>query len=220
MKKTMLTAALLAGVTIGAPAYAGVTLQFDTVTSTATNDFFGPFDRLIDQSGLSANYVNGATDFDSFVASTQGFQGTVGITSAATPFPINFDFGFAGAQTFDALAVYNQLGSASLREFDLFASNQADFSGATFLGSYEFLVNDQNALVATFGAVNAQYVRLTANSNFGFGSSVRFDEVIARSANLGAVPEPATWAFMIFGFGAIGGAMRRQRKANVKVSYA
>ncbi|GAA0484879.1 hypothetical protein GCM10009096_29430 [Parasphingorhabdus litoris] len=40
----------------------------------------------------------------------------------------------------------------------------------------------------------------------------------------GAVPEPATWAFMIFGFGAIGGALRsnrrRQRKANVKVSYA
>lgn len=35
-----------------------------------------------------------------------------------------------------------------------------------------------------------------------------------------AVPEPATWAFMIFGFGAIGGAMRRNRKANVKVSYA
>lgn len=35
-----------------------------------------------------------------------------------------------------------------------------------------------------------------------------------------AVPEPATWAFMILGFGAIGGAMRRQRKANVKVSYA
>jgi hypothetical protein len=37
--------------------------------------------------------------------------------------------------------------------------------------------------------------------------------------SIGAVPEPATWAFMIFGFGAIGGAMRRQRKANVKVSY-
>lgn len=35
-----------------------------------------------------------------------------------------------------------------------------------------------------------------------------------------AVPEPATWAFMILGFGAIGGAMRRNRKANVKVNYA
>lgn len=40
------------------------------------------------------------------------------------------------------------------------------------------------------------------------------------SITAGAVPEPATWAFMIFGFGAIGGAMRRRRNVNVKVSYA
>lgn len=36
----------------------------------------------------------------------------------------------------------------------------------------------------------------------------------------GAVPEPATWAMMLIGFGAIGAAVRRQRKATVKVSYA
>ena len=34
-----------------------------------------------------------------------------------------------------------------------------------------------------------------------------------------AVPEPATWAMMIVGFGAVGYSMRR-RKANVRVSYA
>ncbi|QTD56391.1 PEPxxWA-CTERM sorting domain-containing protein [Parasphingorhabdus cellanae] len=49
-------------------------------------------------------------------------------------------------------------------------------------------------------------------------------ELEVAGAAVAAVPEPATWAFMIFGFGAIGGAMRRQknmaRKANVKVSYA
>ncbi len=49
-------------------------------------------------------------------------------------------------------------------------------------------------------------------------------ELQVAGAAVAAVPEPATWAFMIFGFGAIGGAMRRQknmaRKANVKVSYA
>lgn len=50
-------------------------------------------------------------------------------------------------------------------------------------------------------------------SNLVFG-------LAAQQGLAGAVPEPATWAFMIFGFGAIGGAMRRQRKANVKVSYA
>ena len=31
--------------------------------------------------------------------------------------------------------------------------------------------------------------------------------------SLGAVPEPATWAFMILGFGLIGGALRRRRAA-------
>ncbi len=40
------------------------------------------------------------------------------------------------------------------------------------------------------------------------------------SRAVAAVPEPATWAFMILGFGAIGFAMRRRRKTNVTVSYA
>ncbi|WP_108812612.1 PEPxxWA-CTERM sorting domain-containing protein [Sphingorhabdus sp. Alg231-15] len=46
----------------------------------------------------------------------------------------------------------------------------------------------------------------------------------ANTVATSAVPEPATWAFMILGFGAMGGTLRsngrRQRKANVKVSYA
>ena len=33
--------------------------------------------------------------------------------------------------------------------------------------------------------------------------------------NSGAVPEPATWAMMIAGFGAIGGTLRRRRSATV-----
>ncbi len=34
-----------------------------------------------------------------------------------------------------------------------------------------------------------------------------------------AVPEPATWALLLIGFGFVGGAMRR-RKQTVQVSYA
>jgi hypothetical protein len=35
----------------------------------------------------------------------------------------------------------------------------------------------------------------------------------------GTVPEPATWAMMIGGFGMVGGAMRR-RRVSTKVSFA
>lgn len=37
------------------------------------------------------------------------------------------------------------------------------------------------------------------------------------SYSLGAVPEPATWALFILGFGAVGGAMRSQANAKRKV---
>lgn len=36
----------------------------------------------------------------------------------------------------------------------------------------------------------------------------------------GAVPEPATWAMMLLGFGAIGFAMRRRRKEQLNVRFA
>lgn len=44
--------------------------------------------------------------------------------------------------------------------------------------------------------------------------------LVSLASTGGAVPEPATWAFMIFGFGAVGGAMRRKSKVTTKISYA
>ncbi len=38
-------------------------------------------------------------------------------------------------------------------------------------------------------------------------------------ARIGAVPEPATWAMMLIGFGAIGGSMRRRRRSGT-LAYA
>ena len=35
-----------------------------------------------------------------------------------------------------------------------------------------------------------------------------------------AVPEPATWALMILGFGIVGSALRRRRRAQVRFSFA
>jgi hypothetical protein len=81
--------------------------------------------------------------------------------------------------------------------------------------------------VTTNGIANTIWVQQTLNF------SVKKDTVLAFAAtgtsdsfggyidsvNLAAVPEPATWAMMIGGFGLVGGAMRR-RRTNVAMKLA
>lgn len=99
-----------------------------------------------------------------------------------------------------------------------------------FLRAYDaanvFLGEDTLTLAAAFSGMETLSVSFANISRVEFGgvginghSSV-FADNFTFNEMAAAVPEPATWAFMIFGFGAIGGAMRRQRKATVKVSYA
>lgn len=54
-------------------------------------------------------------------------------------------------------------------------------------------------------------------NSIGFESVA--DAAITATTAAGAVPEPATWAMMIGGFGMVGGAMRR-RKVATTVSFA
>ncbi len=74
--------------------------------------------------------------------------------------------------------------------YDAFTSLSA-FNGTSVSGAWTLTIADQVALDA--GALRSWDLRLT-------------------SAN-GAVPEPATWAMMLIGFGAVGVAMRRRRSA-------
>ena len=59
-------------------------------------------------------------------------------------------------------------------------------------------------------------IRLQQDPQLPASQAWTFDSFRLTSENLttnpGAVPEPATWALMIAGFGFIGGAMRRQRR--------
>ncbi|MEP3225203.1 MAG: PEPxxWA-CTERM sorting domain-containing protein [Parasphingorhabdus sp.] len=104
----------------------------------------------------------------------------------------------------------------AVTSFAFFALTGAGGSAAT-----ELCLNDG---AASFDALNRacpaglNFIGTGGATEFGFN----FDgsDGISFTAIAPSVPEPATWAFMIFGFGTIGGAMRRQRKVNVKVSYA
>lgn len=48
----------------------------------------------------------------------------------------------------------------------------------------------------------------------------QFNLPVGAAPDVGAVPEPATWAMMLGGFGMIGGAMRRRQKVTTRVRFA
>jgi PEP-CTERM motif len=56
-------------------------------------------------------------------------------------------------------------------------------------------------------------------SNSSLNSSTGFERLLFSASSRAAVPEPATWALMILGFGLVGGAMRR-RKPTTKFNFA
>jgi PEP-CTERM motif len=99
----------------------------------------------------------------------------------------------------------------------------------------EFL-NAANTVVGSFTGGSfppAAGNQVLANSNrritFGFTAAEAVTKVRFKSGSnafeydtlaIAGVPEPATWAMMILGFGLIGGAMRSRKAATTKVAYA
>ena len=54
----------------------------------------------------------------------------------------------------------------------------------------------------------------------GTASATGFDDITFGSDVAGAVPEPSTWAMLLLGFGAVGGALRIGRKKKLTASFA
>lgn len=78
-----------------------------------------------------------------------------------------------------------------------------------------------------FGFRTTEDTRLTSimfNSNGAGFSDVRQVRIGGIASSIAAVPEPGTWAMMLFGFGAIGFAMRRRKSAEkgqrVRLAYS
>ena len=97
-----------------------------------------------------------------------------------------------------------------------------DFTGATLTGnggtfSFTKLVGEPLALTELWGVtplnVTPGTYTLTVTGR-SFGTPATY----AGNFNIGAVPEPATWAMMMVGVGAVGGALRRRKR--VSVSFA
>ena len=106
---------------------------------------------------------------------------------------------------------FSTLGT-SLAAIDL-AGDEAH-GNASFRRSF-----DVGSAVTALGATQFRFVRLTGTGSAPISGDNGFDPDAVGYANfvdltpVNAVPEPATWAMLIGGFGAIGGVMRRRRVA-------
>lgn len=182
---------------------------------------------LFNQGGQqNANIVNGLLNND---ASTQvDFQGSNGailrasrgqasITGALDPSTNNpndtialngFTFDLADGSTFNN-AEFNLFGGSATGVNFTLTDNAGDlfnFSNALGNGSNRF----------GFQAIAGQSIRNITFATVGGGiQDVRQVRVGMTATPVGpdAVPEPATWAMMLGGFGILGGAMRRRNRA-------
>ncbi len=206
-----LNKSLLAMAAVGlsvAPANAALILSQGAIGVIDANDTV-ICDGVTDCGGaLTGNYINFTTSVPGQAAALPGnntSQIAVRGSDRAAILAVDslvssFSFDWGSVDRYNSINIFTSTGDFTVTGGDLPPAN-----------------GDQSSFGTNF-RFTAQFDAPTFLEDIQFVStrnSFEFDNV-----SIAAVPEPATWAFMILGFGAIGGAMRRQRKANVKLSYA
>jgi hypothetical protein len=180
-----------------------------------TVDAFTPFGG----SGGNVDIVNGAFTPGGPSPAAEGSQfldlvgfGSVGSiyqtfsTVAGQAYELNFAYShniFGGSPSKSAdVGIYGGVFSTLLIPFQTITHNTGSASNLDWRRqTYSFVATGSQSTVA-FGMIGQ------GNDNAG---------VLLDDLSVSAVPEPATWAMMILGFGLVGGMMRRRR---VNVSYA
>lgn len=111
------------------------------------------------------------------------------------------------------------LSNFALSSFDLSAQNgNASYTVDGYLGvnSIFSFGGSAGAGFATYGGNAALIDRLVFTLQ-PTGTSVNIDNL--QFTTSAAVPEPATWAMLLFGFGLMGAALRSRSRQTVRVSY-
>ncbi|WP_426167566.1 PEPxxWA-CTERM sorting domain-containing protein [Sandarakinorhabdus sp. DWP1-3-1] len=187
-------AALLTMSTIAFSAPAAAAIQTYTISGTGSGSLGGVgFDAspfvltLVGDTANIAPIGPGTVALDPLVSASFVIGGSSGTLSIATR------LGTAGSGT---IVFFSRSGGSDL--FDFFLSGPVDI-GAAFgpvTGTGVFALNQFTDVATTAGALT-----------FTSSSDVIFSGGLAGAA----VPEPASWAMLIAGFGLVGAAMRRRR---------
>lgn len=226
MKTTFLAAAFAAAAVVSAPASA---VAFVTAGDTQSYTFNGIVEEVV-VPGLTARLD---LTFDGFVGNNAKFSYTLTNTSGGAitnsrvsvfGFDVVTDgFSFAGSSETSALFQKTNDGAfpqtqGGPREFCMTAATggnpactngggngvfQPGSEAATFTLAFGTLPAsvELSRLIVRYQSIDAPTLNLRGASGIGVGAIVPTTDI---------VPEPATWAMMIAGFGLVGAALRRR----------
>lgn len=247
---TILTTAALAAAVLATPALAAPVVYFGENTTPGTNVSGAPLTARnsfsAQLSGVSTETFEGLPGGPA--PSSLTFAGSAGaIVASFAPGSGQIctsngcggsgRFATSGNNYFDvSTGTFSATFSSPIAAFGFYATDIGDINGQLTITlihasgpNTQFTVN--NTVNGPDGSLLFWGVIDTANPFTGiqFGNTAAgndffgFDDIIVGDARqvTGSVPEPATWAMMLFGFGALGGVLRRQRsRTTPRVRYA
>ncbi len=200
-----------------ATGWSGDVTSVATAPNTAPDGAEYKFLGLFERKGSTINNPQGVPVFSSLNVATKGFN----------QITVSFDLytigGIDGDNFFSFVAGGTSLIDATFSNIFPYPQTFGGPDSVAGTGSDPTL-NDRFGYSPLFGdkTYRLSFVVPTSSENTTFslgGRSSRFgdgafgvDNFKVVGLSVGAVPEPATWAMMLFGFGLIGGMMRSDRR--------
>ena len=207
MRKSIFGLALAATVAIASPAFAADTITYNSNPSVTYNYGSGndyiPANSAVLTTTDPTSQLAGRAHIYQQVASPSDANG---IYSFALGSNVSIDYSFVNMQT------------GMVQLINLLTGQTASFN-VPFVGDLNnSLFQDSQRLSFAFIAgplgynntVNDTYQVNLIGTNAGGTHTLTY--FVQLGAGAGSVPEPATWAMMLLGFGGIGASMRRQRR--------
>jgi len=152
--------------------------------------------NTINQTGLSALYVSGVTDFATFTASTthDGLVGT-GFTTEESNGPQQFTFDLGTPKPIDGIVIWNTTSVGRITSFNLFSDVDPIFGNGTSAQLLPVTVIGNGGglgYVFSFAQTNTRYIHVNGTNSLEPPDFYGLGEVAFR-----AVPEPVTLAMSI-----------------------
>ncbi|MFS0735698.1 PEPxxWA-CTERM sorting domain-containing protein [Sphingomonas sp. 1P06PA] len=187
----------------------------------AASAFAAPFVTGADAAGnadVSVDFASATSGVFDFTAGAQAFVSAVGGNATADPYYLAADYLFTLTESATFALDYEVGGTGSpTLDFALSGGTFSQLGSLTGTGTREFTLG---AGSYTFSLVHNGASVTQSGPGIAFANSFSGASFLITEIGGPVVPEPATWALMIGGFGLVGGTMRSARRSERNLATA